>query len=104
HDRTKLQRGMSHVKSSLFAPNSPVNGRFINRGTFCSGKVYNLRFLGGSVKRTIAAIAMLAPMLLMTGLVRADELEDAYTKLKSTVEKKDADAVKADAQATFKLA
>jgi hypothetical protein len=56
------------------------------------------------VKRTIAAIAMLAPMLLMAGLVRADELEDAYTKLKSTVEKKDADAVKADAQATFKLA
>ena len=56
------------------------------------------------MKRTIATIAMLAPLLLMAGLVRADELEDAYTKLKSTVEKKDADAVKADAQATFKLA
>ena len=47
---------------------------------------------------------MLAPMLLLAGLVRADDLEDAYTKLKATVEKKDADAVKADAEATFKLA
>ena len=56
------------------------------------------------MKRTIATIAMLAPMFVMSGLMRADELEDAYTKLKSTVEKKDADAVKADAQATFKLA
>jgi len=56
------------------------------------------------VKRTIAAIAMLAPMLVMVGLVRADELEDSYTKLKATVEKKDAEAVKADAAATFKLA
>ena len=52
------------------------------------------------MKRTIAAIAMLG----LVGLVRADELEDSYTKLKATVEKKDADAVKADAQATFKLA
>lgn len=52
------------------------------------------------MKRTIAAIAMVA----LVGLVRADELEDSYTKLKSTVEKKDADAVKADAAATFKLA
>jgi hypothetical protein len=43
-------------------------------------------------------------MLGLVGLVRADELEDSYTKLKATVEKKDADAVKADAQATFKLA
>jgi hypothetical protein len=43
-------------------------------------------------------------MLALIGVVRADELEDAYAKLKSTVEKKDADAVKADAQATFKLA
>jgi len=56
------------------------------------------------VKRTIATIAMLGPMFLMAGFVRADELEDAYTKLKATVEKKDADAVKADAQATFVLA
>lgn len=52
------------------------------------------------MKRTIAAIAMFA----LVGLVRADELEDAYTKLKDTVAKKDADAVKADAAATFKLA
>jgi hypothetical protein len=52
------------------------------------------------VKRTIAAIAMLA----LIGLVRADELEDSYTKLKADVEKKDADAVKADGAATFKLA
>jgi tetratricopeptide (TPR) repeat protein len=43
-------------------------------------------------------------MVALVGLVRADELEDSYTKLKSTVEKKDADAVKADAAATFKLA
>jgi hypothetical protein len=56
------------------------------------------------VKRTIAAIAMLAPMLVMAGLVRADDLEDSYTKLKADVEKKDADAVKADGAATFKLA
>jgi hypothetical protein len=52
------------------------------------------------VKRTIAAIAMFA----LVGLVRADELEDSYTKLKADVEKKDADAVKADGAATFKLA
>jgi hypothetical protein len=37
-------------------------------------------------------------------LVRADELEDSYAKLKATVEKKDAEAVKADAAATNKLA
>jgi hypothetical protein len=52
------------------------------------------------VKRTIAAIAMLA----LVGLVRADELEDSYTKLKAAVEKKDPDAVKAEGAATFKLA
>jgi len=56
------------------------------------------------VKRTIAAIAMFAPMLVMVGLVRADELEDSYTKLKAAVEKKDADATKAEGAATFKLA
>jgi hypothetical protein len=43
-------------------------------------------------------------MLVMAGLVRADDLEDSYTKLKAGVEKKDADAVKADGAATFKLA
>jgi hypothetical protein len=48
----------------------------------------------------IAAIAMFA----LVGLTRADELEDSYTKLKETVAKKDADAVKADAAATNKLA
>jgi hypothetical protein len=53
------------------------------------------------VKRTlIAAIAMFA----LVGLVRADEIEDSYAKLKETVAKKDADAVKADAAATNKLA
>jgi hypothetical protein len=53
------------------------------------------------VKRTLfAAIAVFA----LVGLVRADELEDSYTKLKDTVAKKDADAVKADAAATNKLA
>ena len=53
------------------------------------------------MKRTLfAAIAMCA----LVGLVRADELEDSYAKLKDTVAKKDADAVKADAAATNKLA
>jgi hypothetical protein len=53
------------------------------------------------VKRTLfTAIAVFA----LVGLVRADELEDSYTKLKDTVAKKDADAVKADAAATNKLA
>lgn len=56
------------------------------------------------MKRTIAAIAMLAPMFVMAGLVRADALEDSYAKLKADVEKKDADATKADGAATFKLA
>lgn len=53
------------------------------------------------MKRTLfSAIAVFA----LVGLVRADELEDSYTKLKDTVAKKDADAVKADAAATNKLA
>jgi tetratricopeptide (TPR) repeat protein len=53
------------------------------------------------VKRTlITAIAVFA----LVGLVRADELEDSYAKLKATVEKKDAESVKADAAATNKLA
>ena len=47
------------------------------------------------MKRTLlTAIAMFA----LVGLVRADELEDSYTKLKETVAKKDAEAVKADAR------
>jgi hypothetical protein len=40
----------------------------------------------------------------LVGLVRADELEDSYAKLKETVAKKDSEAVKADAAATNKLA
>jgi hypothetical protein len=53
------------------------------------------------VKRTLlTAIALFA----LVGVARADELEDSYTKLKDTVAKKDADAVKADAAATHKLA
>ena len=52
------------------------------------------------MKRTIAAIAMLA----LAGLVRADDLEDSYTKLKAAVEKKDPDAAKSEGAATFKLA
>ena len=53
------------------------------------------------MKRTLfAAIAMCA----LVGLVRADDLEDSYGKLKDSVAKKDPDAVKADAAATFKLA
>jgi hypothetical protein len=47
-----------------------------------------------------SAIAVFA----LVGFVRADELEDSYAKLKDTVAKKDADAVKADAAATNKLA
>jgi hypothetical protein len=46
------------------------------------------------------AIAVFA----LVGLVRADDLEDSYAKLKDSVEKKDADGVKAGAAATFKLA
>jgi hypothetical protein len=53
------------------------------------------------VKRTLfSAIAAFA----LVGLLHADELEDSYAKLKDTVAKKDADAVKADAAATNKLA
>jgi tetratricopeptide (TPR) repeat protein len=53
------------------------------------------------VKRTLfVAIAMFA----LVRLVRADELEDSYTKLKEAVANKDADAVKAEAANTFKLA
>ena len=40
----------------------------------------------------------------LVGLMRADDLEDSYAKLKDSVEKKDADGVKAGAAATFKLA
>lgn len=43
-------------------------------------------------------------LLSMAGLAAADELEDSYTKLKDAVAKKDADAVKADAATTNKLA
>lgn len=46
-----------------------------------------------------AGIAMFA----LAGFVCADDLEDSYAKLKDTVAKKDADAVKADAAATRKL-
>jgi hypothetical protein len=53
------------------------------------------------VKRILfTAIAVFA----LVGLARADELEDSYAKLKATVEKKDAESVKADAAATNKLA
>ena len=53
------------------------------------------------MKRTLfSAIAAFA----LVGLLHADELEDSYAKLKDTVAKKDADAVKADAAATNKLA
>jgi tetratricopeptide (TPR) repeat protein len=53
------------------------------------------------VKRILfTAIAVFA----LVGVVRADELEDSYAKLKATVEKKDAEAVIADAAATNKLA
>jgi hypothetical protein len=53
------------------------------------------------VKRILfTAIASFA----LVGLVRADDLDDSYAKLKAAVEKKDADEVKAGAAATFKLA
>src|ERR1700722_2725268 len=60
-----------------------------------------LKISGGHVKRILfTAIAVFA----LVGVVRADELEDSYAKLKATVEKKDAEAVVADAAATNKLA
>jgi tetratricopeptide (TPR) repeat protein len=53
------------------------------------------------VKRTLyVAIAMLA----LVRLARADELEDSYAKLKEAVTSKNADAVKTEGAATFKLA
>lgn len=53
------------------------------------------------MKRTLfVAIAMFA----LVRLVRADELEDSYTKLKAAVASKDADAVKTDGAEAFKLA
>jgi hypothetical protein len=52
------------------------------------------------VKLCIAAVALFS----LTGLVAADDLEDSYTKLKDAVAKKDADATKASAAATVKLA
>lgn len=53
------------------------------------------------MKRTLfAAIAMVA----LVGLVRADDVSDAQTKLKSAVAQKNADAVLAAAAETFKLA
>jgi len=52
------------------------------------------------VKRTLLVAALFS----LAGLVRADDLEDQYTKLKDAVAKKDADAVKTEGAATFKLA
>jgi hypothetical protein len=43
-------------------------------------------------------------MFALVGVVRADDLDDSYTKLKDAVAQKDADAVKAGAATTFKLA
>jgi hypothetical protein len=43
-------------------------------------------------------------MFALVGLLRADELEDSYTKLKDAVAKKDPDATKSEGAATFKLA
>ncbi len=53
------------------------------------------------MKQTLfVSIAMFA----LVGLMRADELEDSYTKLQDAVAKKNADAVKTEGAATFKLA
>lgn len=54
------------------------------------------------MKLSIAIVAILS----LTGLVQAapDDLEDSYAKLKESVEKKDADGVKANGAATLKLA
>src|SRR5712675_966781 len=43
-------------------------------------------------------------MFTLVGLVRADELEDSYAKLKDAVAKKDPDATKTEGASTFKLA
>jgi len=53
------------------------------------------------VKRTLfVSIAMFA----LVRLMQADDLDDSYAKLKDAVTNKDADAVKAESPATFKLA
>lgn len=52
------------------------------------------------MKRTMFVVALFA----LAGLVRADDLEDSYAKLKDAVSKKDADAVKTEAATTRKLA
>jgi tetratricopeptide (TPR) repeat protein len=53
------------------------------------------------VKRTLfVTIAVFA----LVGLVWADELDDSYAKLKTAVESKDADTVKAESANAFKLA
>ncbi|HVO98975.1 MAG TPA: hypothetical protein VMT15_12950 [Bryobacteraceae bacterium] len=52
------------------------------------------------MKRTMFVVALFA----LAGFIRADDLEDSYTKLKDAVAKKDADAVKAEAPTTLKLA
>ena len=53
------------------------------------------------MKQTLfVSIAMFA----LVGLMRADELQDSYTKLQDAVAKKNADAVKTEGAATFKLA
>ncbi len=52
------------------------------------------------MKRTMFVLALFA----LAGFVRADDLEDSYTKLKDAVAKKDADAVKTEAATTRKLA
>ena len=52
------------------------------------------------MKRTLLVAALFS----LVGFVRADDLEDQYTKLKDAVAKKDADAVKTEGAATFKLA
>ncbi len=57
------------------------------------------------MKRTLfVLIAMFALVGPNIGWMRADDLEDSYTKLKDAVAKKDADAVKSEGAATFKLA
>jgi hypothetical protein len=52
----------------------------------------------GFIKTSMAGIALCS----LLGLVRADELDDAYTNLKNAVEKKDADGVKKGATETLK--
>lgn len=70
-------------------------------------RVYNRFGLGRVIlKRTmfVRTMVVTVAMFSLLGSMRADDLEDSYTKLKDAVAKKDVAAVKSSGAATFKLA